>query len=147
MMLINVYWNKRTGEVLVPTIVKTDAGFWLEVEPVERATATDLPSLGRAILSVAERGAATVPTPPRTMLSQHVVLKHSTVKSDKAFERQYGQASIDKTSDMKLRIVAYRASPEGTGRVVDLERSKVMPAGSLLEGLIPELSRFIQNAS
>ena len=64
MMLINVYWNKATGDALIPSEAKTEAGFWLDIEPVERASIRDISSMRQALSLVLARSGKVFPTPP-----------------------------------------------------------------------------------
>ena len=97
MLLINVYWGEKSGQVFVPTMAKTDAGFWLEVDPVEQAAASDVSSIAAALQRCASRGNPAVQTPPRSAFPDWVVLKHANIKKLREFENEYGLLSIEHT--------------------------------------------------
>ena len=92
MLLINVYWSAKSGQVLVPTMAKTDAGFWLEVDPVEEAAISDVSSITAALQRCASRGCSAVPTPPRSAFPDWVVLKHANKRNLRDFENEYRTA-------------------------------------------------------
>ena len=143
-MLINVYWNKESGDVVVPTIVKTEAGYWLNVEPVEHASLHDLQSLIEAVNRVAARCGQVVPTPPRQSLSKPVVLAHSGLKSQRDFEKKFDQISILRSFEGNFSIQRYRAAPEGAGRVADPDTSATFPPEVSLDQLIREFAETIE---
>jgi hypothetical protein len=62
-MLWNFYL--RNGTAYVPTVAQTEAGFYLDVEPVEVVPATDFQALQQAIKRSLNRGNPKVPTPSR----------------------------------------------------------------------------------
>ena len=102
MLLINVYWGAKSGQVLAPTMAKTDAGFWLEVDPVEQAATSDVSSISAALQSCASRGNHSVPTPPRSAFPDWVVLKHANKKKRRDFENEYALLSIEHHREMQI---------------------------------------------
>ena len=143
-MLLNLYWNKKTGEILIPSVVKAEAGFWLDVEPVERASMSDRISLVKAIVSAFARGGEVVPTPPRDSHLKPVVLAHAKAKTWSAFARQYDQISIVRSSEGTFTIEQYKPAPEGRGLVVDVEARRILPNRSSIDDLVDELSKLAQ---
>ncbi len=147
LMLIKVYWDKRSGEVLVPTVAKTEAGYWLNTEPVEHASLGDFASVSKAIHAVASRGSKIVPTPSRQNFPKSVILAHSRAKNLSAFEKKYDQASIVYSPESTSSIDRYKRADEGPGWVVDPERSKEFPSGISLEDMILQLNEMMQSDS
>jgi hypothetical protein len=84
-MVWHIYLRNRTA--FVPTVAQTDAGFYLDVDPVEVVSATDTECLQHAIEQAIARGNPKVPTPTRAAFPKPVVLKYAKVKSWPAFER------------------------------------------------------------
>jgi hypothetical protein len=142
MMLLNLYWNKKTGEVLIPSMEKAEAGFWLDVEPVERSSMSDRISLGKAIVSAFARSGKVVPTPPPNSRLKPVILAHSRARTWSAFARQYGQVSIVQSSEGTFTIEQYKPAPEGRGLVVDVEARRILPNRSSVDDLVAELNRL-----
>src|SRR5882757_6079966 len=77
----------RDGRAYVPSVGQTEAGFYLDIEPVEVALAVDTDALQRAITEVIQRGNPKIPTPARAAFPKPVVLKYAKVKSWSAFEK------------------------------------------------------------
>ena len=84
-MLWNVYL--RYGVAYVPTVAQTDAGFFLDVDPVAVVSATDTEALQHAIKQAIGRGNPKVATPTRAAFPKPVLLKYAKVKSWSAFEK------------------------------------------------------------
>ncbi len=83
-MLWQVY--SRKGLVYVPTVARTEAGYYMDIDPVEVVPAKDTPSLERAIKKAISNGNPIVPTPSRAAFPEPVVLKYAGMKSWRAFE-------------------------------------------------------------
>ena len=132
-MLIQVYWNKRTIEVIVPTTAKTEAGYWLGIEPVETASLNDSSLTVAVIKRAAERGGQIIPTPTRQNFPKPVVLPYSNTKGWREFERNYEPASIVLSSGGNYSIERYRRNPDGAGYIVDSDLSVACPEGASLE--------------
>jgi hypothetical protein len=144
-MLIKVYWDKRSGQVLIPTVAKTEAGYWLNTEPVEHASLADQASVSKAIQNVVARGTKIVPTPSRQNFPKPVILAHSKTKSLSAFEKKYDQASIVYAPESTSSIDRYKRADEGPGWVVDSEQSIKFTPGISLEDMILRLSEIMQS--
>lgn len=145
-MPVKIYWNKKTGDVLVPTVAKTEAGFWIEVEPVERASLNDVSSVSAAIRNAFGRVEIVVPTPTRSAFPKPVVLRHANVDSWISFEKQYSQVSIVQDPDGHYMIEAYRRALGGIGVEVDLDRTKLFSESLSLDGVIEELISSMQGS-
>ncbi len=84
-MLWNLYLRSVT--VYLPTVAQTDAGFYLDLEPVQVVSVADTPALRRAIQQTLASGNPRVPSPSRGKFPKPVVLKYANVKSWAIFER------------------------------------------------------------
>ena len=62
-MLWQVYF--RNCIVYVPTVARTDAGFFMDVEPLEAVPVTDRRAVEQAIERAVSRGNPVMPTPSR----------------------------------------------------------------------------------
>jgi hypothetical protein len=139
-MLINVYWNKKTGDLLIPSEAKTEAGFWLDIEPVEHASISDPSSVSKALSMVFAQSGNVVPTPPGN--SKPVVLSYSKAKSWSDFTRKYSQVSVIRSGDGTYTIERYKPATEGRGVVVDVDAREVFPPSSSIDDVVAELSRL-----
>jgi hypothetical protein len=77
----------RNDTAFVPTMGQTEAGFYLDIEPVEVVPAKDIQALRGAIQQAINRGNPRVSTPSRATFPKPVVLRHAKVKSWSAFEK------------------------------------------------------------
>ena len=140
-MLINIYWNKRDGSVIVPTVAQTEAGYWLDIDPVELGSWSNPESVKAAVERAYERSGQVVPTPSRQNFPKPVVLSHSSAKTLGDFEKKYEMVSISRTQAGRLTLSRYKEAPEGRGRVVDSDL--VQPPELSLDQLIDSLAQTI----
>jgi hypothetical protein len=84
-MLWHIYLRK--GQVFVPTVSKTDAGFFMDANPVAVHHADDIDGMVGAIEMAISRGNPVLPAPARGNFSAPVVLEHAKVKSWSTFEK------------------------------------------------------------
>jgi hypothetical protein len=77
----------RRGKVYLPTVALTDAGYFLDLEPVEVIDATDTEELTHSLTEAILAGNQVISAPTRTAHSQSVVSKTAGVKSCSAFEK------------------------------------------------------------
>jgi hypothetical protein len=75
----------RSGTAFVPDVAQTQAGFFLDVDPVRVADLDDFESLSSAIEEAMRAGNPRVPTPTRSAFPKPVILKPAGVKSWNAF--------------------------------------------------------------
>lgn len=79
----HVYVRKSTA--FVPNVAQTEAGFFLDVEPVRVAKLDDLQSVASAIEQAMVAGNPRIPTPTRAAFPEPVILKPAGVKNWNAF--------------------------------------------------------------
>lgn len=130
MLRIHIYWGINSGLALVPTLAKADAGYWLEVNPVERAATGDEASVAEALRHSASRGHAVVPTPTRSESPEWVVLKPANKKRPRDFENEYRLFSIECAEADGCQVREHRRSADGRGYVPDPEPTTTLPSGS-----------------
>jgi hypothetical protein len=75
----------RKGTAFVPNVAQTEAGFFLDVEPVRVASLEDFRSLVSAIEQAMAAGNPPVPTPSRAAFPKPAILKPASVKNWNAF--------------------------------------------------------------
>lgn len=115
--------------VLVPTQGQAEAGFYVEIEPVEVVPALDAEAVAASVERVMARGNPRVepaasggwPKPP-------VVPKAAGVRSWAAFERTARGWSLSETRERFRIVPLVRTPPRGLGE--DAARAEVLPAGS-----------------
>ena len=77
----------RKGTAYVPTVAQTDAGFFLDIEPIAVVLAADREALARAIGGVIAAGNPVVPAPARGAYPTPAVLQVAGVKTWSTFEK------------------------------------------------------------
>jgi hypothetical protein len=75
------------GKAYVPTVAKTEAGFFLDVEPVGQANLLREPLL-RELKAIHARGVPVIPSPPAGAFPPPVVLKPMKLRSWSALMKQ-----------------------------------------------------------
>ena len=131
--------------MIIPTVAQTEAGYWLDVEPVELACLGDSSTISRAIKSVVARSGMIVPTPSRQNFPKPVVLAYSKTKSLSAFEQRYEQISLGYSLDGRYSIERYKRAPEGSGWVVDPDKSATFSPANDLDDVILRLIHILES--
>lgn len=78
----------RNNVAYIPTSAKTEAGFYLEIEPVEMAKIEDSANFREALKAALSRGNPIVATPKREDYGKPPVMKYAKVKSWAQMERE-----------------------------------------------------------
>ena len=78
----------RQGIAFIPTSAKTEAGFYLDIEPVEIAEIVDTLSFREALKSALLRGNPKVPTPRREDYGKPPIIKYAKVRSWAQMEKE-----------------------------------------------------------
>lgn len=76
----------RQDTVYVPTVARTDAGFFLDTEPIAVVSASDLHLVEDALGEAVARGNPTMRAPDRDTISRPKVLQYAGVTSWSMFE-------------------------------------------------------------
>jgi hypothetical protein len=137
----------KNGIVYVPTIVKTEAGFYMRCEPVAVVPAANTDALWRAFRDVMEKGNETVPTPKRDAFPPPVLPKYAGAKNWAAFMRGASEWTINEYNG-NYDILPYRKDPEGSQAwVADNEHKTKFPAGTTPDQVIERMIKIIQTAA
>jgi hypothetical protein len=140
-MLWNLYL--RNGVAYVPTVAQTQAGFFIDIEPVEAVPASDAEALEGAIKQTLKRGNPRIPTPTRAAFPMPVVLKHAKVRSWSAFERNSTNWTIVE-KDGHYQIKRGRKRADG-GWEDDPEHVEVLPHGVELNEIAQRIALSVQS--
>ena len=143
-MQVMVYLHIKSGRIMVPSTSKTEAGYYLDCEPVEVATASDLPSISQAIKRSWGRGCKAVATPHRDAFPKWVLLKHSGAKTPRELHRQCLMWSFGENSDGGFRIEGFKSLADGRGAESDSATLIVFPSGTLFEDAIEKLMEMMR---
>ena len=141
-MLWNVYL--RNGTAFVPTVAQTDAGFFLDIDPVGVVSATETKALQDAVKQAIGRGNPRVPTPTRSAFPKPVLLKYAKVKSWPAFERGCLSWTIVE-KDGVYRVKQGRKRPD-RGWEDDPEKIEELPPGTGIDEVAQRVASFVQTA-
>ena len=111
-----MYWSfyLRKGVAYIPTTAKTEAGFWLAIEPVDVAPAHSVEELQRLLLKTIGRGNPVVQTPTRQDCPPPVMQRYCGMKSFSAFERTAALWAISVNVDSYV-IYPWRRSSDHRG--------------------------------
>jgi len=139
-MLMGCYL--REGKVYVPVQAKTEAGFYMDIEPVEVAAVPDTEGLRRALLATYARGNPGVPTPARNERSRPVVLRHAGVKSWARFAHNADVWQMDLRRGA-CRIIGQQRSADG-GWVDDPDQVITFPPDAGIEAVVERLVTILQ---
>jgi hypothetical protein len=96
---IHIGFYVRNGTAYLPLTARTQAGFYLQIEPVEVAAIEDSLQFASALRSVIARGNPVVPTPPRNAFPKPVILRYAKVRSLKQFENGTAYWTLSKRDD------------------------------------------------
>lgn len=141
-MVWNVYL--RNGIAFVPTVAQTDAGFYLDVDPVGVVSATDTQALQHAVKQAIGRGNPKVPTPTRAAFPKPVVLKYAKAKSWSVFEKGCLNWTIVE-KDGVYHVKPGRKRPD-RGWEDDPKRSEALPPGIGIDEVAQRVASSVQMA-
>ncbi len=133
----------RKGQAFVPTMARTEAGFYMGIEPVEVVDARDPKAIEDAMLRAVERGNPVVPTPRRDNYPPDPLLKYANVKSMSTFEKSSQSWKLSKLGDAYV-IAPYRPLKSG-GSEEDVDRTEAIPVGE--ESLTSVVHRLVERAT
>jgi hypothetical protein len=119
----------RKGTAFVPNVAQTEAGFFLDVEPVRVTKLDDLQSLALAIEQAMVAGNPRVPTPTRAAFPKPVILKPAGTKNWNTFVERGACFTIFRC-DAELEL--HETARNDDGEWVDASSlSQKLPANSL----------------
>lgn len=134
----------RKGKVIVPTASQTDAGFYIELEPVTVADAIDADAVVRAVIAALDRGNPRIKTPERDAYLPPVVLPYAGVKSWKTFEKGAQTWSVD-VEDKYIVIRPQRTHQEG-GWVDDEDKLEYFASDTPFEQIAQRVAKLVKIA-
>jgi hypothetical protein len=85
------------GRVILPTVALTEVGFYWDVDPCSVVELADRDGLKNAIQAMVGRGHPHVPTPPQESFKRPVVLKFTTARSVRTFEKKTSFWTLSET--------------------------------------------------
>ena len=132
LMLCNLY--VRDGVAYVPTAATTEAGYYLEIEPVEVAHLSDRIALKAAVMRAIERGHPRVPTPTRENFPKPIILKYAGVKALRTFEKTASCWQFLMSNGL-YQIEQWRPFPKG-GWVPNGAKIESLPASTSLDDAV-----------
>ncbi len=135
----------KDGVVYLPTVAKTEAGFYMDGEPVAVVPVANTNGLRRALRDVMGRGNAIIPTPKRNAFPPAVLPKYAGVKTWSQFMRSASEWSI-KEKNGKYQIVGHRAHRDGYW-VEDPDQKTDFPPGTTRDEVIERMIAILQDAA
>jgi hypothetical protein len=84
----------KNGIVYVPTVAKTQAGFYMQQEPVTVLPVANTDGLHRAFQEVLEKGNQIIPTPKRNAYPPPILPKYAGAKNWSDFIKGASEWSI-----------------------------------------------------
>jgi hypothetical protein len=143
MMLYNSFL--KNGFVYVPTVVKLQAGAYMDIDPVAVVPVENSEVLRRAFLDAIAKGNSIVPNPPKNNWPPPVLLKYAGAKTWSAFKRGASHWHIqDKDGD--YQIVGYRTHRKGYWEE-DPAQTIEFPPGSSIDEVIDRMIAILQDAA
>jgi len=125
-------------QILIPTMARTKAGYYMGIEPVEVADLHNQEAIESAILRIVKKGNPVVPTPQGgTKFPKSPLLKYTKMKSISSFDRIAKSWQFAKR-DGAFLIVPYKPRVD-RGKEEDTERGEAIPVGVSLETAVHRL--------
>jgi hypothetical protein len=140
-MVCNFYLSVAT--VYVPTVARTEAGFYVEVEPVSVVSAREVGALQNAVIEYIHRGNPTTPT--RKAFPKPVLLKYGNIKSWSAFEKSASLWTLEEKGGV-YQIKPGRPCIDG-GWEESHERVESFAPGATVEAVAQRIASLLQTAA
>ena len=135
----------RNGIAYVPITAKTEAGYYMNVDPVEVVPVSDTESFARAVDRVIAHGHPIVPTPTRASgFPKPVVPKYAKLGSWRAFEK--GATSWKLVEKDGVYTIEQWQKREQGGWLPDPDRDEQLPQGASLDDAVRRLVERIQES-
>jgi hypothetical protein len=141
MMYCHVYLRK--GTVYVPTVAKTEAGFYMNVEPVSVTSVSSRKSLQNVLHEVMARGTPVIPTPKRNAYPPPLLPKYAGLKTDRAFMQGTSHWAIDERGG-NYQIIGYRVHSDGYW-VQDAAQKIDFPANASAGDVVDRMIAMLQD--
>jgi hypothetical protein len=130
----------RKGKAYLPSVARTEAGFFLDIAPVTVLPVDDREGLVRAIATMIAAGNPVVATPARSAYSTPVVVEAAGVKTWSAFESGARCFTAYRT-EADYEIPAMERA--GDGWVENTQRIKKLPLSSSHEEVASALAELV----
>jgi hypothetical protein len=140
-MLCHLY--VRAGIAYIPTAAKTEAGYYLDIEPVEVTAVSNSVAFDAALKRAINRGHPVVPTPTRMTFPRPVILKYAKARSINGFERGATYWQLTKENEL-YKIGKWKKRPQG-GWVPDPTREQTMRPRATLGDATKRLVERVQS--
>jgi hypothetical protein len=142
-MLWQLYLRK--GTAYVPTVAQTEAGFYMDIEPVAVVPVTDSWALENAVKVAMGKGNPIVPTPTRAAFPKPVVLVYAKVNSWSAFEKDaMNWTIVEKAGGYEIK--PGRKRPDGKGWEADSDRVESLPLGTTHDEIARRVATLLAQA-
>jgi hypothetical protein len=143
MMYYHVYLRK--GTVYLPTMAKTEAGFYMNVEPVAVMSVTNTERLRNAFRDVMARGNAVIATPKRNAFPPSLLPKYAGVKTEREFMHSAAHWAAEEKNG-NYQIIGYRVHGDGYW-VQDAAQKINLPVGTTAGDVIERLIAILQGTA
>jgi hypothetical protein len=137
----------KNGFVYLPTVAKTEAGFYIKREPVAVVRAVDTGGLRRALRDVLAKENIVIPAPKRDAFPPSVLLKYTGEKTWAAFMRGASEWDIYE-KDGNYQITPYQKDPQGGQSWVPVSDGKItFPSGVTANDVIERMIAIVQDVA
>ena len=131
--------------VYVPTIAKTEAGFYQTIEPVAVVKLSDSPALIDALKAMLLKGNPIIPTPKPAGRATSPILRYSPIKSSSKFDREASYWHIYE-KDGVYEFGPLKRRPD-RGWEEDPDRMQRMPPDSTVDDVVNQVVKSVQASS
>lgn len=133
------------GRVYVPTVAKTEAGFYQTIEPVAVVELSDRQALIDVLKAMLLKGNPIIPTPRPPGRATSPILKYSPIKSLSKFDKEavywqiYEKGGVYEFGPLKRRA--------DRGWEEDPDKIQKVPLDSTLDEVLSQVVRSVQMSS
>lgn len=127
----------RKGKVFVPTMARTEAGYYLGIEPVAVIDCDDRGAIHSVLVDTIQRGNPVIPTPSRSNFPRDPLLKYANVKSISTFEQTAQCWKVGRYANEYV-IAPYRPSSSG-GSQEDNSSRESLPLDQPIQSIVQRL--------
>jgi hypothetical protein len=132
--LVQLYLDKKKGNVMALKAAKTEAGFWIGQPPVTLLSASDRDAFSEFLKRTLESMTVTVPTPNRDSFPTPSSLGFAYKKGWRAFHNEHETLSISLSPNGTYELAAYLANGEG-----DAKRSKKYSGANAFDEVVSDV--------
>jgi hypothetical protein len=132
----------RKGIAFLPTMAKTEAGYWLMVQPVDVEAVGSANALQKSLMALFARGNPTVQTPTRRNFPRPIMERYCGMKSLSVFKRTATYWSISQ-DEQGFRVYAWRRSERYRGAWEENQGGQIrLPVCTPLEEVARSAAEF-----